>query len=1207
MAKRLFLLILVIAVFLSTFTSIGILASETLVEADLIQNGDMELLGSSTYYWTGTSASGVTIEQSLVHGGEQSMKMSESDTTVHRSSTQTGIIGCIPGETYTVSAYVYPEDLKTSTDTSTGAETECWLNVAPLDANGAVISGSSANAKKSTTNLTLNTWNLITLNLTAPEGVSTVRVRLWLRNGGTVYWDDITFIGNTTETYKAEIDTTKINDTYLYEQGKLYMQKLITREMNREYLDGAQNILLNPGFEDVSYTSTLKFRASNWAAFSTGQSVGGWENNAFVVKASNSPSDVYSGNYAVKIDSKTLNPDYIHTVYQVIDSGLEPGYEFMLSARIKVKDIMPNHCVYSTILAYNHATDRDAATNLLETKQSPEYILTAGSEWHEIKFTYRLPENTKAIRLNISLKGAGEIIIDNAKFAKAKFSTENLVVLDSYRKFFYTENEYSSVFANVDTANIPIQNGSYVKFTLKDEEDRVVTTENVPAAQKTVWNFRTSHMTQTQKPYTISASYYDASDELLGTTEESLVVYKWDRPRRMDANGNFIDPNTGKIWYPSIGGSIASFEDIEYMSSIGCNTFKQVGTWQSLSVEDYIEQLDWFQEHGLKMCLALYYPVAGHPTTLHKLRAIVSAVKDHPAMYGYMLMDEPSIAANANGQVKTFDHMVYFMTEGYKEIRSIDPNNLVYCNESAGATVEEMRATSACTDVFMIDPYAYAHSVVPGYQIRFMKHAFEATGGNVKQLTYIRAAAMGESDEIYDLGVVTGVAVRHQAYQALWMGAHEFGYTPATSSAGWKIQTSPYVSEIEAFTTSGEQQIMRDHFHGVNTTLVSNVQEDDLWMRSWIAEDGKKYLLLMNMTTEDLDVELDFKNLNSEDVAPDGYTAVPVNGATTVLESNNSTISTTLSDIQVALYELTFPDDAKLDLDTLTYGDKNISPVVSGVLSGSSIEYKIVAYKETADAAAFAQKSNFTYATIDSATGVITTLKPSSETDKVMVIAKITKDGFSDRYVASEITINKKEITAVSVESKGVTARAYNGSKSVDTWTTPPTYTLTGAVAGDDVTLGGTYEFNNSGEGINKPISLSDIVLTGTNAERYVLAESVPRYMNNVGTGTITAYQGFDPDLPVSIEFLSKITDTKYSYSFYTNSDLNYESVVYIAYYDDYDNLLGINTTNLSLVSYDSVILDIELNPLYPTAEKIKLFVWSDTMKPLSNTYLTNK
>ncbi|MBR2472261.1 MAG: S-layer homology domain-containing protein, partial [Clostridia bacterium] len=874
--KKLFGFFLILTLIMSIFSSIGVAAaSPKLVEADLAVNGDMELLGTASASW-----SSVTIEEKIVRSGKQSLKLSVDDPEKQKVSINDKITGMYIGETYTVSVWYYAETVFPTTIIRFGTLARDAENVTVKGTSKAVdfIVGKTGQ------------WTKIEIPLVALEGSKTARVSMRLVGGGTVYFDDVSVIGMVTPESKAAVEAKAKLDNDLEAEGLAYLQKSIDDQLKREAVPGAPNIFINPDCEEVSeYKAGSGIeRATGW--LNSGQN---WGVNGFVVK---DPADVYSGNTAIKIDVDTQSNVYMG---QFLTEGFEAGQEFVISAWIKVKEAVARYGVNIKAEYYSQVENRSSLNNT-GFGRSPKYIFTKGDEWHQIKFTAKIPDNTRCFCIYIIFEGPGEVIIDNAECRLAK--PASLISLDSYRTFFYSDVEESSIFATIDNSSTPIEPGSFVEFTLKDENGNVVTTEKVPASRTTYWNFKTAIMPEAQKPYTASSKYCDAGGNVLGVSNDR-EIYRWDRPKRMDKDGNFIDPLTGEIWYPALGYTTKTYEDFEFYKSIGINTFGQLcGSYLDTPPEAFLEELDWMQEHGVKMCLRLYYPVAGHPYGLEALRNIVTAVKDHPAMYGYMLIDEPTIHASPDSQVKTYEQLVEFMKEGYKAIREIDPNNLVYCLESGGANEEQFRATANCTDVFMIDAYPYSHTVVPTYQIRRIGQAAVGMNKEYNQLTLIKAAAMQEKD--YTTGIVTDVAVRHQAYQALWVGAHEFGYIPAESSKGFRIDTSPFTEGIRAFTTTGEQKIIRDHFQGNNDTLIANYQGKDVWMRSWIDETGQMYLVLMNLTTGDLDVELPFVSENGK-VAINGFTAVPVNGDTKTLTSADSTIRTTLSDIQVALYKVT--------------------------------------------------------------------------------------------------------------------------------------------------------------------------------------------------------------------------------------------------------------------------------------------------------------
>ncbi|MBR2471765.1 MAG: carbohydrate binding domain-containing protein, partial [Clostridia bacterium] len=870
MKKRLFALIIALTFLISAFSSVGVLAAKDLVETNLLMNGDMELMGEASTFWNG-----ITLETRVIHGGERSGMHLMEDPAKNKVATQTDIKGLIPGEVYTASAWVYAQTVLPTT--------RCKITVFGRNAEGKSMSEGSNNVE--ITPEKIGEWEQISCTFVAPQGIDTGVMRLWLTGGGLVYWDDAELTGNVTTEYKADLDKRKQAEEDVKQQGIDYMKKLEILNMEREAIEESEQIILNNGFETEDGTTP-----EGWIA--SGSS---WGGDAFVVT---DPEDVRTGNRAAKISSSKSSNLYIG---QYVTDSFVVGQEYLFSAWVKVKEAAPLKGVSMKIEAYSDRNYRASVTNT-GWGRSATYMFEPDGEWHQIKLAYTIPVGTDVADCLIIYNCPGEIIIDDVEMKVA--APKSALKLDTYRKFFYTDDPDASMFATIDNSINPIEPGNYVEFNLKDPNGNVVATDKVPASTHTTWNFKTEVMTEKQKAYTATATYYDAAGNLIGESN-SFEIYKWDRPERMDKDGNFIDPLTGEIWYPSYGGSTQTFEDIEYMMSLGHNTFKMVGSFAHVTDEEYLQQLDWFQERGIKMLVALYHPPAGSPAGIKRLREVVTLVKDHPAMFGYMLMDEPTVQFGPAKATKTYEHSIDTITEGYKAIREIDSKNLVYCLESGGASVEQFKQTARCTDVFMIDPYPYRHDVVPTYAIFRIGRALEGHNGEYKQLTVVKAAAMGNANSRdYELGIVTGEAVRHQTYQALWIGAQEYGLIPATSGGGWQIKTSPFAKDIESLATTGEQQIVRDHFQGKNTTLFSNYQAKDVWMRSWIDASGQQYLALLNMTINDVDVDIPFTSINNK-VTINNFTLTPVNGDTRTITGNDGRIKTTLSDMQVALYKVT--------------------------------------------------------------------------------------------------------------------------------------------------------------------------------------------------------------------------------------------------------------------------------------------------------------
>ena len=877
--RKLISMLLVLILMLSGMSAMAAKA-EKFVTADVLLNGDMEFLGETDSYWINSWAT----ELETVHGGARAMKQGMTTNPEDKKiAYNRNIKGVMDGETYVVSAWIYIVDEVPTTN--------AMICMVPKDGDSVTIASGRKNlehvGKK-------GEWVLATYEMVMPAGTSWVEMQLRVDGGGTVIWDDASVVGKTTESYAKEIETKKALAIEMMDEGNRYLNALKEETMAREIMDGAVNIVQNGSFEEGNENSAAHWVGSN----------GSWDKTTFIAT---DPADVHSGSRAGIIRT---TPEMTHYPYlsQVITEGIEGGREYVLSAWVKMKDVKPFHEAVMKLEFYNckEVSKKSAATSL-GFAESPKYVF-GDDEWHNIKLVCEIPQETGLISMYVRFFAPGEVVYDDIEFKLAKPAQQ--IDLNVYKTYVYTESETGTAFTKISTANAPIEPGNYVEFSVKDKNRNVITTEQLPAASYVEWKFKTSLLAEKQKQYFIGAKYFDASGNLIEEAEDE-EVYRYDRPKRMDANGNYIDPLTGKIWYPSLGYSPSNEHDVLYMMSVGCNTFKATGNVNKWDPEALLKQLDWYQEIGAKMCLSLYLPPVGYKTSEEKVRAVVTAVKDHPAVYGYMLLDEPSLQSGPSRQVKTFEHAIDTIRRGYRLIRDIDPNNLVYCLESAGATVAQMTEVAKCTDVFALDPYPYQHETVPVYQTSRLGRAQEAMNGEFKLLSLMMAAAWKENH--YNDNIVTPECVQHQTYTALWAGAQEYGYIPAHSDAGFKIETSPFREGVEAITKSGEQAIVREHFHGEKTTLFANYQGKDFWTRSWIDKKGDMYLVLLNMRTTDTVVDMPFVSDNGK-VTINSATLTPINGSTEELTVTDGRIRTTLSDIQTILYKVTPSEEVDREL-----------------------------------------------------------------------------------------------------------------------------------------------------------------------------------------------------------------------------------------------------------------------------------------------------
>ena len=215
-----------------------------------------------------------------------------------------------------------------------------------------------------------------------------------------------------------------------------------------------------------------------------------------------------------------------------------------------------------------------------------------------------------------------------------------------------------------------------------------------------------------QYEYTLAATYYAADGTVLAKTQTKGIC-RYDRPKAINDKGQYVVD--GEVVDPFfIYGAWDQF--LEGYASVGIKFFrardKKLDTWDT---DKLIEALDRAHSVGLKQIIALYSSrPAGHPFQIENTRRVVETVKDHPAVAGYLMMDEPSYAARGLFKsAKTYEEMHEYLVEGYKTIRDIDPVHPVINIDTVEATSETIEMTSQVTDVFMIDSYPLSEKDIP--------------------------------------------------------------------------------------------------------------------------------------------------------------------------------------------------------------------------------------------------------------------------------------------------------------------------------------------------------------------------------------------------------------------------------------------------------------------------------------------------------------
>ncbi|MFD0712641.1 carbohydrate binding domain-containing protein [Paenibacillus sp. GCM10027626] len=500
------------------------------------------------------------------------------------------------------------------------------------------------------------------------------------------------------------------------------------------------NLAANPGFEE-----TTDGIPAHWTV------IGDTWNNA--IKAV--PEAARTGNYGISIQTSTGNNPWVAIPIQVEEEATydvkawfksigvsgNPGYKIEFFKGI-------DKTTENWISGYTYkasASDNDG-------------------QWHELDYEVQVPAETAYMYVYLRLYGTGTVHFDDVSVVKTKNKPQ--LIVESAHTYYYPDIMDGSVELKLEPEDGSMT-GKTVDLRIVDETsgEELFVQNGIAAAEVLNIAFNTSDMTL-QRPYRIEAELKDESGQLIEHGEKT--IYRWERPAAIPENGPILVD--GQPFFPVIAYH-ARPADYPFMKEIGVNTVQGTNTTSEAALQS---MLDGAQANGLKMLVTLYYDMKVKEN-FELTRQFVTKFKNHPAVLGYMIMDEPT--TNGVPQSELID--------AYKLIRSIDPVHPTYMVEADPLYYHQ---TGQATDILVTDVYPYSQGSTL---------TIGAVGDGVRK-------AIGDVDDAKPVWTVlqtfkipgtvwnylpTTDQFRNMAYQAFIAGTKGFGYY-SINDPGWKLQDS---------------------------------------------------------------------------------------------------------------------------------------------------------------------------------------------------------------------------------------------------------------------------------------------------------------------------------------------------------------------------------------------------------------------------------
>ncbi len=448
--------------------------------------------------------------------------------------------------------------------------------------------------------------------------------------------------------------------------------------------------------------------------------------------------------------------------------------------------------------------------------QSPIFNETFGS-WQTVGAKFCPPEGAAYMSVLIRLYGLGEMYVANVKAHE---------IADPPRMYYgssafnYTDVGYGMAYARANTSVYPIESGARIRFRILDGQNVLYTYETGIKAE-IIHKFPIKDLTE-DKYYTLQTSYIDAS----GTVKETddRVICRTARPSRITKDGYFIGYE-GKKVLPVMGyHATGTTNDFAKCAAAGINIV-QFNPGGNASVLQ--NGLDAAQKAGVYLAVVLYDngKAAGSAVNAAKTQNIVTKFKDHPALFAWMVQDEP---------LWNDPYCYPILFDSYELIHSIDKKNPVYMCEAS----EEMCIDMAgVCDVLGIDPYPSSLGIKRVGDIT--RNVAIATKGIQPLINIMQCYGQKEFTPTKD-------NLRQMAYQGYFMGASSIGYYPVNEPGTAVLWNADYLEEVTDFNKTEAEEAYKVFYSGEYETLHTKSGETDaVWYRVY-KKGNEIYLLAIN-------------------------------------------------------------------------------------------------------------------------------------------------------------------------------------------------------------------------------------------------------------------------------------------------------------------------------------------------------------------------
>lgn len=610
-------------------------------------------------------------------------------------------------------------------------------------------------------------WKTHTETVSLPENTyaANMHFRLRLKNAE-VYLDDLSFTGARVDNYVPVIDP---------ETLPVYTDKPMAA--------GATELIPHGDFETVNPGGTPQ----SWS--SKNQE---WDD---CVQYTEEYFHGESG-HSVKLSTKAADEPFVS--YRVL--GITPMSEHQVSVYLK------SHAIGSEGFGYK-LEYLDSEKKLIRTELSERFQYITGEHWVKFAVLFTAPENCDSVRITFRLFTTGTVYLDDASCYQTE--APYYLRLSTDQVFYYSDTDVISASAHANLYTYPALAEEAVTFRLCYNGAAVGEPKTVPLASGTAQcTFPVSDLAVEKTEYTIEATLADNT--------ETASVYRYPRPSALSKDGTY--QKDGAPFHPVFAYHVET-EDYEKVKEAGINVVQGSCTQKTLDAA-YTEEL---------MVLVVLYNnmlCAGHPKNEALTRARVEAYKNHPAVFAWAIMDEPS--SNDPGGER-------HLKNAYKIIREIDDEHPVFVMDVG----ENKHNVIKYADIFGIDPYVGEENEFTTYVAEKTAESYAVSLGK-PVYTLLQAYENGAS-------YPTGDEMRSMLYQAILEKSKAVGYFRISNSKGLTALYGTDLWQVLCDWYKNEAEILFTHFVKNSDAAISQYADQTV---RWcvFAGGGSLYAAVLNLS-----------------------------------------------------------------------------------------------------------------------------------------------------------------------------------------------------------------------------------------------------------------------------------------------------------------------------------------------------------------------